>query len=369
MGLTQQQSNCLKTVIDLYKQRKKIITISGPAGAGKSFIINTLIDELNLWDNVAFATFTGKAALVLRERGMPATTIHKLIYEAKYNPKTQSFYFKKKEYLDDNIELIVIDEISMVSKALLLDLQSFNIPIIALGDDAQLAPIGEDNGLLINPDFRLTEVIRQAADNPIIYFSKLIREGKIERMNNDKVKVIYPRKFTYDMAPWADQILCGFNNTRKQLNTTIRKEFFKTDSKMPLEGEKLISLQNKWNITDTFDEPLINGSQLILKRDKGLRYGGATLKGDFIDIGTRSKFLDLPVATAPFLKTEAPVNPTDKRAILDFGYVITYWKSQGSEWNKVLVFAENVLRTEEDFRRSLYTAVTRARDQVIVVLK
>ena len=142
MELSIKQKECINTVSALYKTRQQIITIAGPAGSSKTSIIGYIIKNLGLQKNeVEYCAFTGKASLVLRNKGIPAQTIHHLIYNVLKNRETGQFYFVKKESLDNyNCKLIVIDEISMVGEKLLTDLKSFNIPIICCGDPYQLEP-------------------------------------------------------------------------------------------------------------------------------------------------------------------------------------------------------------------------------------
>ena len=136
--LTNKQSNAIKIMATNYARKEPITVISGFAGSGKSSIINYFIENNDLMDKTRFVTFTGKASLVLQNKGLPATTIHKLIYDAFKNKYTGKFHFRKKNYLDWGIKLLVVDEVSMVPAALLKDLMSFGIPIVALGDPGQL---------------------------------------------------------------------------------------------------------------------------------------------------------------------------------------------------------------------------------------
>lgn len=358
--LTKKQSDCLKTVIKLFKEKQKIITIGGFAGTGKSTVINTLVNELNLQNNVAYATFTGKASLVLRNKGLPATTIHKLIYDC-FIDDFGVIHTCLKEKLDSYIKLIVIDEISMVSKKILNDLLSFNIPIITLGDPGQLEPIGEDNGLLKHPDFVLTEIIRQAADNPIIYLSMLAREGKFDRMNNDKVKVLKRNELSLSMIDWAEQCLCGFNKTRQFINQNMRKYYFDTDELLPIVGDKIISLRNCWKTFDSQNNPLINGT--IGYVDKiNCKYRNR-FKISFKDLDNNSYYNNIDIQTATFLNNEP--SPTSKKPIFDYGYAITVHKSQGSEYNKVILIDECL--NKNNYNKWLYTGITRAKDKLIII--
>lgn len=362
--LTPMQEQCVQTVIDKYRAGQRIITVSGYAGSGKSSCINELIRRLHLQEKTAYVTFTGKASLVLQNKGIPATTIHRLIYDTKED-KYGVRSFKLKEKLEKpDIELIVVDEVSMVSKELLMDLLSFGIPIIALGDHGQLAPIGEDNGLLLKPDFVLTEIIRQAEGNPIIYLSKLVREGMFSYIQNDKIRV-YPKSFLdFEIINWADQILCGYNKTRKFLNTIIRQNYFGSNiGPLPVVGDKIICIKNNWNIIDSQGNPLINGAiYKVVKINKNYARG-LKFNIDVMNVDTKAFITGLEVNTAPF--TNKPIPPKEKRALFDFGYAITVHKAQGSEWNKVVLIDECI--DNDTYKNWLYTGITRAIDKLIII--
>src|SRR6195952_4505950 len=128
---------------------------------------------------VKFAAFTGKAALVMRNKGCDnASTIHSLIYRARESGVEQPSFELWDDAPASKAKLIVIDECSMVDAELGRDLMSFECPLLVLGDPAQLPPI-QGGGFFTEsePDVMLTEVHRQAEDNPIIRLSMDIRAG------------------------------------------------------------------------------------------------------------------------------------------------------------------------------------------------
>lgn len=90
----------------------------------------------------------------------------------------ETLSFTKKEKIDEKIRLIIVDEASMIGEDVLLDLLSFGVKCLFSGDNAQLPPVNGTCGLLKNPDYMLTEIVRQAEDNPIIRLATLAREGK-----------------------------------------------------------------------------------------------------------------------------------------------------------------------------------------------
>ena len=374
--LTKKQSEAVKIMATNYTKKEPITVISGFAGTGKSSIINYFIENNDLMDKTRFVTFTGKASLVLQNKGLPATTIHRLIYDAFRNKRTGKFIFVKKEVLDWRIKLLVVDEVSMVPANLLRDLMSFNIPIVALGDPGQLEPIGEDNGLLKKPDFFLDEIHRQAADNSIIRLSMLVREGRaLPIITEDPfVKVLDKKDLNIGMLQWDDQILCGKNNTRRTINADMRKALGHSGT-YPNVGEKVICLRNYWDNINDSEDPLINGTIGMVTHVKKPKYDDPTnILFEDVLMNVRADYSDSPwehVQTdsnifkgfAPFSKQHPRSNKMYHE--FDFGYAITVHKAQGSEFEKVLVFEERL--GGGSHARWLYTAITRASDRIVII--
>jgi len=359
--LTEQQKEAIQIISKKLKSGEKLITLAGFAGTGKSTIIDMLVQELGYADHVVFVTFTGKASQVLNNKGLPAQTIHRTIYKVIKN-KWGGIKFIKKQSLDDEaIKLIIVDEVSMVSKDLLKDLISFKVPIIAIGDPGQLPPVGEDNGLLSRPDYFLTEIHRQAEDSEIITLSKMARNKELIRYGAGKDYLVIPKS---DLDPqWlldADQIICGYNNTRKTLNDTIRglKGF---DAKMPMKGDKLIQLANKWDF-ELDGQPILNGTIGYIAdtpfQRAGINYQ-LKFNPDYTDnnINLTCRFQD-----PSSVKWDKSL---DGICFVDYGYAITAHKSQGSEYGKIVIFEERL--RSETHHLWLYTAITRAKNKIIIV--
>lgn len=181
MSWSPQQELAIRSVRSWLKDPsgKQVFRLFGYAGTGKTTLAQELAKSVR--GRVLYATFTGKASLVLQSKGCEdASTIHSLIYKAEVDDRTGEADF----ILNDNSNLrgaglLIVDEVSMVGEELANDLLSFNTRILVLGDPAQLPPV-KDEGFFINasPDVMLTEVHRQAAENPIIRMSMDIREGK-----------------------------------------------------------------------------------------------------------------------------------------------------------------------------------------------
>jgi exodeoxyribonuclease-5 len=227
MEFSPQQDAALKAVAGWLKTGKpQIFRLFGYAGTGKTTLARHFAEHVD--GQVQFAAFTGKAAQVLRSKGATnARTIHSLIYrprgeEAVSDETTgktsmsPTFSLNRQSPIA-RAKLVVVDECSMVDEQLGRDLLTFGTPILVLGDPAQLPPISGGGFFTEHePDILLTEIHRQARDNPIIRLALDVREGR-EFMKGDygTAQVIGREEVNQDLVLAADQVLVGTNRTHQ----------------------------------------------------------------------------------------------------------------------------------------------------------
>lgn len=368
----------LKTLKDankwFKKQNKQVYTIAGYAGTGKSTIVNALTEQIGVANNTRYATFTGKASLVLNRMGNSAETLHRLMYiieeDLSYAGYTK-LVFSKRKYLDSNIQLIVVDEVSMVNKKLMDDLKSFGIPILCLGDPGQLDPVGGvRNSYISNPDAFLDEIHRQAKGDPIIYISMLAREGKnvdigkygknVLVMNKDDISDSALRRLGTGKN---SQILCGYNKTRTSLNGHIRK-LLGNDHSILVKGDKIICTRNNWKEV-VEGTPLINGTTGVVENYRDFDEDINRLILDFKpDYSEGGYFENLEVDTQEFMNIPKPKVERNDYNKFDYGNVITTHKSQGSQFEDVLLFEEVLM--PETHNKWFYTGITRASKTLVI---
>ena len=388
MILTKKQEEGLKIAVERFKNKEKYTCISGYAGSGKSTLVRFIIQALNVAEeDVCYATFTGKAAQVLLKKGNKnVRTLHKLLYQSFPRPDG-SFY--RKPVSDVPYRIVVVDEVSMAPKELMKLLFSYRCHVICLGDPFQLPPVDkdQDNGLLANPHIFLDEIMRQAAESEIIQLTMAIRNGDpIPYMDGKEVKIVPKASLTTGMMTWADQIICGTNATRISLNNQMRDMLGRSGN--PQDGDKVIALRNEWNYQANNEDPLVNGTIGYIKNTfedfVQLPYylGGQRIhitRADF-ESDSGANFCCLGMDTKMIMtgqkcvdwKTEYKINKNkNTMGILPleftYGYAITCHKSQGSEWDKVLVIEEKFPFEKEEHARWLYTACTRASEKLVLV--
>lgn len=359
-------------------------------GTGKSTLVKFIISALNVYpEDVCYVAYTGKAAKVLAEKGCPnAMTAHRLLY--KSIPRDDgTFYHKIKRPLDYPYKLIVVDEISMLPKEMWDLLLSHNIYVICLGDPFQLPPIGEDNGVLYDAHIFLDEIMRQAQESEIIRLTMDIREGKpLQLFKGNEVQVVNKIDLVDGMYTWADQIIVGKNDTRRNINACMRKMLFGIEDGVPIVGDKVICLRNDWEHPSEAGDIAVNGTIGYLTSIHYNRYHPylhPQLIADFLpdtysdedverspyDLFFRNVNMDYKLLTTG----EETVNNKNfkffpkahRPQVYDYGYCITCHKAQGSEYDKVLVIEEFLKGNEH--ARWLYTAATRAKEKLVIVRK
>jgi exodeoxyribonuclease-5 len=374
MQLSPQQDEALRAVSKWLKDgRSPIFRLFGYAGTGKTTLARYFAEHIE--GDVQFAAFTGKAAQVLRSKGASnARTLHSLIYrprgeEAVENETTgktsiaPTFSLNRQSPVS-KAKLIVVDECSMVDEQLGRDLMSFGTPILVLGDPGQLPPISGGGFFTEHePDYLLSEIHRQARDNPIIRLALDVREGREFTFGDfGAAKVISKTDVTQELVLGADQVLVGTNRTRRRYNQRLR-ELKGFSASFPQAGDKLVCLRNDpakgllngslWKVMTSSRETVKPGINLLVApEDEEPGRGVAKIKL------LKSQFDD-PDAEIPW--------QTKKRFDdFDYGYALTTHKAQGSQWDEVVLFDESYA-FRDTRERWLYTAITRAAERLTVV--
>ncbi len=361
---------------------KKHLTLGGYAGTGKTTLIASLrknLEKANPKIKVAFCAFTGKAVQVLKNKLTlgnaiykrdSISTIHSLIYRTIEDDRGAVLGWIKKEIEELDFDLIIVDEASMIDSKIWQDLNYYEIPIIAVGDHGQLPPISGGFNLMDKPELKLENIHRQAENNPIIKVSILAREeGKIPYQKWDKkvFKITMGEAFEYydDLFSSYNQdllILCNFNNTRLRLNQAVRK-YKEFEEQTPMRNDRVICLRNN------HEKYIYNGMQGFIKNIKTkneLAYE-VEIEMDGLDKNYSGLISKDQFNSPTTLNNINRSYKTQGLDLFDFGYALTVHKAQGSQAKKVVLFEERTKhQSDDDFRRWLYTAVTRAEEELLI---
>jgi len=370
--------------------RSGLLLVTGGPGTGKTTIVNgilSLFDQMGL--NCLLAAPTGRAAKRMTEvTGYEASTIHRLL-EAGIDQHTGKLFFGRDESNPLKADAVIVDEMSMVDISLLHSLLQA-IPgharLILVGDPDQLPPVGPGfpfndilrSGML--SAVRLTEIFRQAQESLIVTNAHRVNKGempilrdvkndffflpvKTEEAVGQTIVGLCATRLPQNMGIPAEQIqvltptkkgFAGTVNLNKLLQATLnppaptKKERAYGDFSFR-EGDRVMQIRNNYDI--------------LWKKTDGSMVGAGVFNGDIGMIHTIEPSLE-----------QMTVVFDDREVIYDFtqlnelepAYAMTVHKSQGSEYRAVVLAAWN--GSQYLLNRSvLYTAITRARELLVIV--
>ena len=411
-----QQDAALKLIGEWYKSgTRDPFVLNGYAGTGKTTIAKFLPEMIGAQEKseVIYTAYTGKAALQLRRKGCEkATTLHKLLYKPLEKDRTRVKELAealhaalvndplaealetrtiKHQLLNerrkvaapswstnpdwDRIEaakMIVVDESSMVDEKIAKDLKELGLPIIYCGDPFQLPPVrGKSPVSELPVSITLTEVHRQALENPILRAATHLRNGMKEHVftslpqEGDMLyKVLTTRQAGYDDYASVDQVLCGRNKTRQGLNSKMQAkklaagQLSASTEQGICEGERVVFLRND------YDEDVFNGTIGVVD---SVLPGEKDSDHVIISGSVEDDTFEAYETWAGVLRGQEISEAPRFMQVIDLAYALTVHKAQGSEWDSVLVHFEPLGRAGE-WERWFYTALTRARTRCTVVI-
>ena len=345
MALTREQQDVIRGIVKNVRRGEQMTTLGGYAGTGKTTCI-TFLSEV--FPDFSICAYTGKAANVLRKKGLEtAQTIHSLIYKAIRDEKGR-LEFKLKQPHELSANGFLVDEASMVSKVIYNDLFTFGVPIVFVGDHGQLEPVGQDINVMANPEFRLETVHRNAGE--IAHFAEHLRKGYVARTFPARQKVAFaePAQVNSQMLLGTSQMICAYNRTRVETNNQARQ--LSNRRALVERGEKIMCLRN--NRT----RGLFNGMQGVVTRVY------KKPKFDFWSDGVTYPEIHYDPNQFGQEKNQFEFG-SDSPDPFDYAYCITAHKSQGDEWDNVMVFEQ--ICSKWDHKRWAYTAASRAKTSLI----
>lgn len=367
-----------------------VSVITGGPGTGKTTIVKCIIQILSqMGQKVMLMAPTGRAAKRLNEStGFTASTIHRAL-DLDFKGKGY-FTFNENNPLD--VDVIIVDEVSMVDVALMNSLLKAcprNCRIVLVGDKDQLPSVGAGNVLhdiLASEVFDvtyLTKIYRQDDASMIITNAHLINEGKMPLINNTKTDFFFEQKqepidiakSIVELATSRISSFTGKDNAQIQILAPL---------KLGMAGTNALNeeLQNRLNPPSLTKTELVFGHTIFREGDKVMhtannynltwqkRNGYLIEEGTGVfngDIGYIHKIdRQTGETTVWFDDGRECVYPKNEVVQLTLAYAITVHKSQGSEFDVVIVpviSGPKIILT----RNLLYTAVTRAKEMVVLV--
>ena len=378
------------------KQREAILTavrdgllvLTGGPGTGKTTTLNGILELFEKRKlKVLLAAPTGRAAQRMSEvTGRPAKTIHRLLEVVWGDNDRQTFSRNMSNPLE--ADAVIVDELSMVDVQLfwgLLDALPLGCRLVLVGDSDQLPPVGPGNvlhdiiacGLL--PVVKLTRVFRQALESLIVTNAHRIVEGKYPELgvtDNDfffmkrenifsaaeTIVQLYSSRLpkAYGYNPIKDiQIICpskkgelGTVSLNRALQKVMNppspdKDEFEFGARVYRQGDKVMQIKNNYDIVWT----------------KGRETSSGIFNGD---IGTILTVNQNTRTMKILFDDRTAIYPFENLKELEHAYAVTVHKSQGSEFEAVIMPVLGVV-PQLCYRNLLYTAVTRAKSKMLLV--
>lgn len=367
-----------------------VLQLTGGPGTGKTTVLRGVLSVLHQMGlRCVLAAPTGRAAQRLSEvTGEEASTIHRLL-EATVDPKTGQMYFIKDENDPLKADAVIVDEMSMVDVLLLHSLLKA-VPtkarIILVGDPDQLPPVGAGapfadclaSGML--PTIRLREIFRQAEQSLIVMNAHRVNRGEMPQLHDVKNDFFFLRcKSEEEVAQTVQQLCCtrlpknmGIPAEQIQVLSVTRKGGVGTWSlnarlQRALNPPQPNKKERPWG-DFTFREgdrvmQIRNNYDIVWKKSDGSAVGNGIFNGD---IGTVLR-IDAQSETVSVRFDEKEVDyDFSQLGELEPAYAMTVHKSQGSEYRAVVmpVWSGSPYLLS---RSVLYTAITRARELLILV--
>lgn len=385
------QEKIKSEAVNWYKNSsEQVFEIEGPAGSGKSVLIYEILKELNLMSYQYMPmAYTGQASIVMRMRGFTtARSIHSSLYEVieYYDEKDINNAFgtpKKKRMfglrrsIDPRVDLFFIDEAYMVPEFMKKDILSFGKKVLVAGDSNQLPPVQGNPGFLTGYGVhRLTELMRQAENNPIVYLANRAMKGLPihNGMYGNDALVINDSDFIPQMIGFADCISCGTNKTRDVMNRYIRQLAGYDRSEIPIIGERVICRNNNWSIS--YDGiALTNGlCGTVTSYPDASSFDGKIFNIDFLPDLTSVVFPNIPVNFKYFTsnfeekqRIKEEVQRWSTGELFEFAYALTTHLCQGAEYNNG-IYIEEFMRPQIQNQLN-YTGITRFKNKLIYIKK
>lgn len=342
------------------------VSLTGLAGTGKTTVTKYVYDELvKLGVPVCPMCPTAKAAMVLSKKGVPATTVHRIIYD----------YKGKHEFDDGNIELIfkrkggkihkgifMVDESSMLTRKQVEDIRNEKIPVIWVGDPGQLPPVkSPPTGVLrCENRFHLKTIHRQAEGNPIIQFAHGLRRGEPLTKRHPGIRYVEvngggaERVVAEMIRAKIDVVVTKTNEQRVAVNDAYRK--FVGRSGVVAPGERIICKANNKQLN------VVNGEVMeVLAVEKS--NDAESLIRVQSEVGWKASLWVLNSRFGSLRNGDEEYDPCVMLA--DYFYAGTCHSLQGSSARHVGITAKGYCGDPVPWN---YTAATRAESEVTIFL-
>jgi hypothetical protein len=374
------------------KYQHQIIDVSGTAGTGVLDLVQYFLSYTNLDPReIMWLSFNQKQVLELAYQKHHAYYLPYIIYKydrivdfnsipvLNANSTHVSATWKKRvrKKMDSRYKLIIVFDSVLLSYNMLKDLSSFGLPIILLRDP-MLLPAPNTYTFLREPNIELHDISPTYAKSPIIYFAnKAIRGEIINPGIYDIVSVVLKKRMNLYNIKSSDMNICLSNPLRNEINQIYREKVLHRKDIITHPNEKLIICENSYN------HALVNPDENKVKvyLSQGLigyisRINKHALTTKFVPFEFRPEFYhdsfdDIILDRHYLNKVDFPVHQQipDHSILAEYAYALTPDLARLSHWDKVTLILDQDDSMDNDLmRRMLYTAITRAKKMLTIVV-
>lgn len=397
LTLTDGQEEAMNFCLD-HLESEGVALLKGSAGTGKTTLLGVLVETyLNTYPRhkIAVCAPTHKAVAVLKgkiksHRGrVQFNTVHSAMkLRLKRDPDTGDLVLAQgRENGLEGVHLLIVDEGSMVNRELSTLIEEHGIKVLYVGDDKQLNPVKEGKSPVFTKEYptaELTEIMRQAAENPIIHLSRNLHLlDEPENMETEDAGYIYTfnePKIVDTLAGESGTVyLAWTNNCVDRMNRSVRHYKYGHEVEEYVVGETVMfnahhkDYKNSDQVTITHVKerqiPIFVDSERHMINAYELNHG------DFIVVAGSSKALWKRLLKKCWVDCKKRVKKWSEHekmegrfADVSYTYALTTHKAQGSEWDTVIInVADMELNSKKEEREALlYTAITRAKKTLII---
>ena len=393
MTLTNDQYIALAMLCKWFRKRtQQIIEISGVIGTGTWDLVQEFIEQENLDEReIMYLSYNQRQVLDLAFQKLHSYYINSIIYNytrvvdfntlpvLNYRSREIEYEWKKevRKKIDKKYKLIVVLDSILMNCSTINDLASFGIPII-LVKDPMLLPAPDTYTFLRDSNIELHEVHDDHMKNPIVYFAHKVLNG--ERMipgNYDNVSIVPKKQMNWYNLRSSDMNLTISEGLKDEINQLYRHHILKRKDIINIQNERVMVASTMYNhkLTNPDNKKvkvfLTRGTVGILPKVNrhvvGTKYVGVDFRPDFY----HDVFTDLIMDRHYLNKIDIPSQQIipDEVIKFDYAYALTASMSRTNHWDKVtIILDENELDSPELQRMLLYTAITRAKKDLTIVV-
>lgn len=393
MNLTNDQYYGLHKLERWYhKSHHQIIEISGIIGTGTWQLVQTFIDHEEFDSReIMYLSYDQKQVLELAARRYHAYYINNIIYNyirivdfdtlniINPNSKVTEYEWKKevRKRINKDYKLMIVFDSMLLSYSAINDLASFGIPIILLRDP-MLLPSPDTYTFLRDANIELREPHPELVKNPIVYFAhKIITRSKIKFGNYDIVSVVPRKQMNLYNLKSSNMNITMSEKSRNEINMIYREKILKQKSIINVLNERMICMENMYS------HRLVNRDEKKIKvyLTKGTvgyisKINKHAMNTKYVPIEFRPEFYfesftDLILDRHKLNKINVPSRQIipDETVNLEYAYALTPVLSRVSHWDKVTLLIDPLeIQDEELYVRSVYTAITRARRSLTIIM-